>query len=106
MIYVIEYPAEPITKFLGGVDYHNGKGSTSNIADAWTAAQVFGCIIRDQEGTQLFIRRSFDEAGHEIFTLHESPVEDVPRPTTPAPKYVNRKDRRQREKTKRRLNVL
>jgi hypothetical protein len=37
MIYIIEHSDKKFTGFLGGVDYHNGKGSTSDPVAARTA---------------------------------------------------------------------
>lgn len=104
VIYVIEHPDKTFKGFLAGVDYHNGKGSTSSIQDA-RVAQERGHVIRDRKGKRLFIRRSFD-AGRENLTSHDTPVEDAARAPEPQSEYVNYADRRQRERTARKLSVL
>lgn len=101
MAYIIEHPDKNFTGFFGGVDYYNGIGSTSSILSA-RLAQEHGHIIRDQKGKRLFIKRTVDRH----LKTHEKPVEDEAQPKMSEPEYANRKDRRWREKTKRKMSVL
>ncbi len=101
IIYFIEIPEEVsgVKEFTGykfSVDFYKGRGSTSSAHDA-KLAQERGCIVRDREDKQLFIQRTFNEGRREVFTASEVPVEDVPKPVEPTPRFVNKADRQMQE---------
>jgi hypothetical protein len=105
-IYIIEIPKEiskaitgqdEFTGVKAGMDFYKGKGSTASARDArhW---QQRGCVVTDQEGKRLFIQSSHHpESRTEILTTHEAPVEDVPKPAEPTPRFVNKADREMQE---------
>jgi hypothetical protein len=47
-IYLIEHPSEKITDVVGGIDFYQGRGTTSNKEDALRLGRL-GYLVTDQE---------------------------------------------------------
>jgi hypothetical protein len=53
-VYILTIPGSEFTGYMAGVDFFQGKGSTSNIADAFALAQTKNCgvAVVELDGTE------------------------------------------------------